>query len=406
MRHQKIIITLSAILWILSYPLTLSASDALGLLLSDNNIDKSATSVLVIDLSTGKSIENHNSEMPLCPASLMKTITIASLINQIKIDYKYHTKIYTTGKIEDGVLNGNILVIGSGDPSLNSSRGPESQDIISECIEALKKLGITTITGKIEIDSSIFPPPSTPSAWLKEDLRHAYGTGCHGFNFENNKNGSTAVKNPTATFTSRLTEACAADSIKIIGKTLKSSTDKCLLVDHESATIDEIMRSCMMRSDNLYAEALLRTYALAKGASATTANGAKFENEYWKNQGFDTSNINILDGSGLSRTNKMTASFLGKVLLRMSHNIDYVSFFPLAGQEGTLKDFLKDSALDSYIALKTGSMRGVQCYAGYKLDDNYAPTHAIVIIINNFKNARSNIRKKCEQMLLEIFKDI
>ena len=87
----------------------------------------------------------------------------------------------------------------------------------------------------------------------------------------------------------------------------------------------------------------------------------------------------------------------------MSGNVDYVSFFPLAGQEGTLKSFLKDTELDSYIALKTGSMRGIQCYAGYKLDDDYAPTHVVVIMINNFKCSRSIVRELCEKMLLKTF---
>ena len=91
------------------------------------------------------------------------------------------------------------------------------------------------------------------------------------------------------------------------------------------------------------------------------------------------------------------------VLKEMSGNVDYVSFFPLAGQEGTLKSFLKDTELDSYIALKTGSMRGIQCYAGYKLDDDYAPTHVVVIMINNFNCSRSIVRELCEKMLLKTF---
>mgnify|MGYP003293118598 FL=1 len=68
-----------------------------------------------------------------------------------------------------------------------------------------------------------------------------------------------------------------------------------------------------------------------------------------------------------------------------------------------MKSFLKDTELDSYIALKTGSMRGIQCYAGYKLDDDYAPTHVVVIMINNFKCSRSIVRELCEKMLLKTF---
>ena len=99
----------------------------------------------------------------------------------------------------------------------------------------------------------------------------------------------------------------------------------------------------------------------------------------------------------------MTAEFMGDVLSRMSGDAYYASYFPLAGQEGTLKNFLADTPLDSYVALKTGSMKGIQCYAGYKLDDDYAPTHVIVIMINNLKSDRSRMRQAASRMLLDIF---
>ena len=58
--------------------------------------------------------------------------------------------------------------------------------------------------------------------------------------------------------------------------------------------------------------------------------------------------------------------------------------------------------MEGYIAMKTGSMNGIQCYAGYLLDENYTPTHTVVIIMNDFKD-RSKARKAAQDMLLEIF---
>ncbi|MDE5713274.1 MAG: D-alanyl-D-alanine carboxypeptidase, partial [Muribaculaceae bacterium] len=95
--------------------------------------------------------------------------------------------------------------------------------------------------------------------------------------------------------------------------------------------------------------------------------------------------------------------FMNAVLTVMSVDATYASFFPLAGQEGTLKKFLAETALDSYIAMKTGSMKGIQCYAGYKLDDNYMPTHTVVIIMNDIVGKRDKAKKAAEKMLLEIF---
>ena len=115
--------------------------------------------------------------------------------------------------------------------------------------------------------------------------------------------------------------------------------------------------------------------------------------------------VTIIDGSGLSRSNRVTADFMTSVLTSMADNEVYASFFPLAGQEGTLKSFLANTPLDSYIAMKTGSMKGIQCYAGYLLDENYAPTHTVVIIMNDINGSRDRAKKAAQEMLLGIFAD-
>lgn len=112
--------------------------------------------------------------------------------------------------------------------------------------------------------------------------------------------------------------------------------------------------------------------------------------------------VKIADGSGLSRSNRVTARFMADVLAHMADNPYYASFFPLAGQEGTLRRFLAGSKLDGAIALKTGSMSGIQCYAGYKLDDDYAPTHIVVVMLNEMTN-RGAARAQVEKLLMQTF---
>lgn len=158
----------------------------------------------------------------------------------------------------------------------------------------------------------------------------------------------------------------------------------------------------MMRSDNMFAETFLRTYALRRGKEGSTEAGAREEMDFWRKKGMPMEGVKIVDGSGLSRQNRLTAKFLGNVLKSMSNDVDYASYFPLAGQEGTLRGFLKGSDLDAYIAMKTGSMNGVQCYAGYKLDDDFAPTHVVVVMGNNFRS-RDAYKKAVAKLLLDTF---
>ena len=383
------------------------AGRGIGELVATEHIDSASVAVMIVDLHNDSVLESFNATKSMIPASVMKAVTIGSLIGSTGIDYRYSTRVYMCGDVVNGVLNGNLLIVGGGDPSLNAQSGPQSGDIVEECVNALKKEGINQIKGDIKVNQSIFPAPSVHPTWAKEDLKYGYGAGCFGINFENNcyikGSQSYSMANPAVTMIRRIKEACGNAGIAIDGMILNDANSRKLIVDHRSATIDEIMRHCMRVSDNLYAESMLRTLAMVKGQSATTANGVEFENKMWRGKNLSFNGVNIVDGSGLSRTNRMTATFLTDVLKEMSGNVDYVSFFPLAGQEGTLKSFLKDTELDSYIALKTGSMRGIQCYAGYKLDDDYAPTHVVVIMINNFKCSRSIVRELCEKMLLKTF---
>lgn len=378
-------------------------TDPLRELMTCGAIDTTKTSVLVFDLDSMEEICGFNEEKALIPASIMKTVTIASLLEKTGVDYSYHTRVYTEGKQDEGTLRGNIVVVGSGDPSLNSKVEPHSEDIIKEIVEALRRNGVESVTGSICVDESVFCGPSCPPSWAAGDLNQSYGTGSHGLNFENNCSGKSAIKNPASIFETRLRVALRNAGINV-GFNPEKSGRRELLVDHESAPIDEIMRSCMMRSDNLFAESMLRTLAVENKRDGSTLKGAEEERNFWRKKKIPMDNVVIIDGSGLSRENRVTAEFIGGILKYKSDDVDYASFFPLAGQDGTLRNFLRETELDSYIALKTGSMNGIQCYAGYKLDDDYAPTHVVVVIMNAFPKSRAVAKQAVEKFLLQTFR--
>lgn len=376
--------------------------EAVAAFVHSPSVDSAKVAVMVRDLGSGNVVASYNEDVPLVPASIQKAVTTATLLRTAGKDWAYHTKAYVDGDVERGVLEGNVVVVGSGDPTLNSSKLPLTPDFVADVASALRTKGIDSSAGKIRVDGSVFKGPAVPPSWASGDLRHAYGTGCHGFNFQNNASGKSSVSDPAAVFVSKLKAALAGMGIRIGGNGLDSGRRR-LVFDHRSAPLDEIMRSCMMRSDNLYAEALMRTIPLSVGKESTPEKAAEIEYDFWKRKRADTDGVKIVDGSGLSRSNRTTASFMADVLEEMGGDAYYASFFPLAGREGTLKRFLCGTHLEEYVALKTGSMSGIQCYAGYKLDDDYVPTHSIVIIINGMKGGRGAVRSEVEKMLLSIF---
>ncbi|MCH5234441.1 MAG: D-alanyl-D-alanine carboxypeptidase/D-alanyl-D-alanine-endopeptidase [Muribaculaceae bacterium] len=376
--------------------------EAVAHFIKTNGIDPNSVSVKIIDLGDGSVVGAHNEESPLVPASIMKSVTTATLLESTGPDWRYHTRIYVDGPNDLGYLRGNVIVEGACDPTVNSDKEPFSDDIIEEIYSALSSQLVKRIEGNIIIDENSFAGDPQPASWAKEDRAKYYGTGSHAFNYADNSRGDFAVVNPSESFITLLKKKLISNGIDIEGNDMPEGR-RVQILDHHSAPIDEIMRSCMMRSDNLFAESMLRTYGKLEGCDGSTEEATEKVRLFWQQKNLPLDGVEIIDGSGLSRANRVTANFMTELLKNMSDNPHYASFFPLAGQEGTLKKFLAGTPLDSYIAMKTGSMRGIQCYAGYKLDDDYMPTHVIVIIMNDITKSRDRAKRAAEQMLLSIF---
>lgn len=381
-----------------------NVSDHLETLLKSKGLDPDSFSIFIWDLDEDMPVVTYRAKQPLIPASIMKSVTTATLRTAMPYNATIPTNIYYEGEIGDTVFNGNIIVEGGGDPSLGDGRHKGQTDIVEEIAGMLAEFNIRRFCGAIKVDTAYFAGPSTPPSWMKGDLSHSYGTGSHAFNYQGNASGKTAVTDPARVFRSKLTEALKARGIEVEEKRLDFKTGgKRLLFSHRSPALRDLMSSCMFRSDNLYAESFLRLYGALKGTDGSTAQGAKMMTRHWDMKNLPLEGVEIVDGSGLSRSNRLTAEFLGRMLIELKSDPVYVSFFPLVGEEGTVKNFLKSTRLQEYLCLKTGSMSGIQSYAGYLLDEDYIPSHVVVIIANNLKD-RKIFREDLGTFLLEVFR--
>lgn len=360
--------------------------------------DYTSVGIYIKDLNADTVVYEVDATRCLMPASITKAYTSATAMSLLKKDFRFQTKVYTTGTITDGVLNGNIVVKASGDPTLESDHFPQNKGFITEIINALKAKGVNKINGEIvlaKVDESRKYAEGPIDTWCIDDANYNYGTGIYDFNWK----GNTPKKYPFDTFRSQLAERLRASGITYSGKK-NAATNRTLLVTHQSPVLDDILRSLMLRSDNMFAEGMLRVigdqYGSKSGALAK-------QSSLWKSRGLKPQYNNVLDGCGLSRADALSPQYMGNMLEWMAKSPmgeRYVSLFPVAGMSGTMKSFAAGTPLSGRLAMKTGSVNGVQCYAGYMTDKDGKPTHVVVVMVNNFYSSRDEVRNGIRKMLL------
>lgn len=395
--------------------------------------------IYIEDIRTGDVILDVNGEKLFTPASVTKIVTSSTAMNKTGLTSRFITTVEAEGNIDNGILNGNLIINVCGDPTVESRHFPQNRGFAEKIALAVEKSGIKTITGTVIARYSPEYEQPTPPGWMDEDLIHPYGTEFHAANYADNvvslsmpsgktnpetpaliarktgktrrqrgskvieANGSMTVANPVpeSTMCQAVINALTKHGIETSNRSeTKAAKKKLQIYSHKSPTMLEIITSLMYRSDNLMAEGMLRATAPGRSRSEALSNELKF----WEERGIDITGIALEDGSGLSRNNRMTPYFLAEILdwmrLNKNSNNQYVNVFPVAGRSGTMRNFLKGTKLEGKLVAKTGSMRNVQCYAGFKLDDNGQPTHLVVVMLNNFSD-RARLKKALEQLLLE-----
>src|SRR5690606_29833220 len=168
-------------------------------------LPNSIASLTVLDGKTGQPIFTNNASIGLPTASTMKVITSVTVLDILGPDYTYKTKLTYTGEIDSlGVLHGDIIVIGSGDPTLASDRYAAAQaaTILNKWIYKIQHAGINHINGRVIGDDLYLNGNDVPPTWNWVDMGNYYGAGISGLNWRENKAGITfspgSIGQPTA----------------------------------------------------------------------------------------------------------------------------------------------------------------------------------------------------------------
>ena len=155
----------------------------------DPDFKNASLGFTVIDANTSKIISEYNSHLSLIPASTLKIITTSAALEILGQNYQFETKIGYSGNFneENGILNGDIHIIGSGDPTFQSEYFFNEKITITDKIAAaIKEKGIKEINGKIIGDAYIFER-KIPDSWIWSDISNYFGSRPCGLSFMDNK---------------------------------------------------------------------------------------------------------------------------------------------------------------------------------------------------------------------------
>ena len=444
-------------------------------------------SLVVKDVQEGRTVYSYDTDRLQSPASVLKTVATATALEILGEDYRYPTTLEYDGILENGTLEGNLYIKGSGDPSLGSSHfAPGQNKFLSTWIAALQKAGIKHITGSVISDESIFDTEGVSIKWLREDMGNYYAPGSYGISIFDNmyklslQTGAAGTRPvlkgtepdiPFIRFKNYLKAApVSSDSAYIIGAPLddvrylygvlpanreayvlkgdipdpalylaRYLTDQlqqkgirvdgspsCYRIEVEenrwkkgerkeivttySPTLREIASICNHVSHNLYADALVKTVGLQykprrNEMISSFGRGVQVVKEYWEKKGLDVFPLRMNDGSGLAPADKVSAGFMGELLVYMATESAvsdaFIASLPQAGIEGSVCNFLKGSKLQGKAHLKSGGITGVRSYAGYITKDG--KTYAVAVFSNNYSCPMSRMTRALEKLLLQLF---
>ena len=414
---------------------------------SDPVLKNANWGLAIYDPKTKQMINSYNETSAFIPASTTKLLTTDTAMALLGGKFVWTTQLEYSGEIdENGVLNGNLYVVGSGDPSLGTGKAGAStySEIIRDFKTAISEKGIKKITGDIIIQTAVFKENKRPElpaniVWLESgsyylpvgttfeiNPRNEQLNAKRGNPFQDVKRyfyispyikkmvfaekfdgGALTTKLPDAPayLANNLRATLVKSGIGVSGKVISKMIDpdpekRNVITAYKSPLLRDIVYDTNQRSDNALAEALLRMVGFQKDGDQTLESGKIVIREHLESVNFDTNGLAIADGSGLSRSNMVTPLAQVKFLtdlMKVPYYKEYFDSLPIGGQTGTLKRSFMGNGYGQIFA-KTGTLNKVKTLAGY-IKTRSGKTLPFSLMINNYAGSVDQVKVRMEKIL-------
>ena len=410
--------------------------------------------IAVYDLKDKKQVFDYNGTLALNPASTQKILTSVVALKELGGSYHYKTPV-STDQFSNGIIQ-NLYLKGVGDPSLVEER-------LWRMAKDLKVRGVKQIKGDIIIDQNLFDDfdfqgkingstraynasvspfalnfnsfavvATNMSSGLEVHvdppidyfvLRSKIGRSGNSIAISRSaKGGKEYVVASGGVSRSKIKYANVLNPSAYAGQTLawmlrqmdidfkgqvkqgKASGGKTLFVD-QSKPLSHILNGLNKFSNNFTAEMILKTLGAKRTQKGNTESGVQVLKSYLKEWGIPSSQVQVYNGSGLSRKNRISATALNKILAEayQDHRVrsDLMASLAVGGVDGTLKSRMKQKELQGNVKAKTGTLHDVAALSGYMEAASGKP-YAFTILLNGAVGGRAAYRIQ-EALLLELY---
>lgn len=353
---------------------------------------------VLVKEANGAVVVDYRANDRFVPASTAKMLTAAAALVKLGPEYRYNTRVLAPNRPDpNGVLHGDLVLVGAGDPVLSSplfqeARPDRPATPLTTLADAIQGAGIRHVTGGIIGDSSVFAYEPDAPGWKSGDFSEGSAVRSAGLTINAGRSlwrgplgiESAPIGDPSREAADVLRALLAQRGITV-AKLGASSTvpmpAKEQIGQVTSPPLWQILQYMVQRSDNQIADGVFRTIGLAAGQP--TWQGARDEvDRALRTIGVDPSGIAMPDGSGLSRQARVTPAQLAAVdeaMMRSANGRVWLELMAIAGHSGTLRNRLVGTPAAGRVRGKTGTLDDVRALSGVVLSDVQARYRFVVI---------------------------
>ena len=331
-------------------------------------VSLSESAAYVVDLSTGQAVFSRNATLPLLPASNEKLALTYGALTALGPAFRIETDVLGEGDQTGGTWHGDLVLKGYGDPTLSS----HGLAVLAQQVHAD---GITRVTGRVLGDEGWFDTRRTALGW-KAAFYIEESPPLSALIVDRGLVGSFTSRNPALSAAQLFRKALVRAGVHVAGVAEQGAADERAvpLGSIDSPPLASIVRWMDRVSDNFTAEMLLKELGAVQAGKGTTAAGVGVVTGLLVQAGVPMDGVRLVDGSGLSLLDRMTANALVSLLSTMWTDPEVhpalLASLPVAGRSGTLHDRMRKGAATGVVVAKTGTTDNASALSGF-VGDRY-----------------------------------